>query len=27
MIVDRREMRDRVYRILAMLTHFSPTVS
>jgi len=25
-IVDRREMRDRLYRILAMLTHFSPTV-
>lgn len=27
LIVDRREMRDRVYRMLAMLTHFSPSVS
>lgn len=27
LIVDRREMRDRVYRLLAMLTHFSPSVS
>ena len=26
-IVDRREMRERLYRILAMLTHFSPTVT
>ncbi len=27
LIVDRREMRERIYRLLAMLTHFSPTVS
>jgi acetyl-CoA carboxylase carboxyl transferase subunit beta len=27
LIVDRREMRDRIYRMLAMLTHFSPSVS
>jgi acetyl-CoA carboxylase carboxyl transferase subunit beta len=27
MIVDRREMRDKLYRILAMLTHFSPSIS
>ncbi|MES0874459.1 acetyl-CoA carboxylase, carboxyltransferase subunit beta [Sinimarinibacterium sp. HSW-8] len=26
LIVDRREMRDRIYRMLAMLTHFSPSV-
>jgi len=26
MIVDRREMRDKIYRLLAMLTHFSPAV-
>lgn len=24
MIIDRREMRDRVYRLLAMLTHYEP---
>lgn len=27
MIVDRREMRDKLYRILAMLTHFAPSIS
>ncbi|SFF31420.1 acetyl-CoA carboxylase carboxyltransferase subunit alpha [Fontimonas thermophila] len=27
MIVDRREMRERIYRLLAMLTHFSPSIS
>ena len=27
LIVDRREMRERIYRMLAMLTHFSPSVS
>jgi acetyl-CoA carboxylase carboxyl transferase subunit beta len=27
MIVDRRDMRDRIYRILAMLTHFTPGVA
>ncbi len=27
MIVDRREMREKVYRLLAMLTHFAPAVS
>ena len=27
MIVDRREMREKLYRLLAMLTHFSPSVS
>ncbi|MDD3762212.1 MAG: acetyl-CoA carboxylase, carboxyltransferase subunit beta [Nevskiales bacterium] len=27
MIVDRREMRDRIYRLLSMMTHFSPSVS
>ncbi len=27
LIVDRREMRERIYRLLSMLTHFSPTVS
>jgi acetyl-CoA carboxylase carboxyl transferase subunit beta len=26
-IVDRREMRDRIHRLLAMLTHFSPSVA
>jgi len=26
MIVDRREMREKVYRLLAMLTHFTPPV-
>jgi acetyl-CoA carboxylase carboxyl transferase subunit beta len=26
-IVDRREMRERVHRLLAMLTHFSPSVA
>ncbi|MDM4771075.1 acetyl-CoA carboxylase, carboxyltransferase subunit beta [Solimonas sp. SE-A11] len=26
MIIDRREMREKLYRILSMLTHFSPTV-
>jgi len=25
LIVDRREMRDRIRSILALLTHFSPT--
>ncbi len=24
MIVDRREMRERIFRLLAMLTHFAP---
>lgn len=27
MIVDRREMRDKLYRILAMLTHFAPSIA
>ena len=27
MIVDRREMREKLYRILAMLTHFAPSIS
>jgi acetyl-CoA carboxylase carboxyl transferase subunit beta len=27
MIIDRREMREKLYRILAMLTHFSPTIT
>jgi acetyl-CoA carboxylase carboxyl transferase subunit beta len=27
LIVDRRELRDRLYRMLAMLTHFSPSVA
>ncbi|GAC1626389.1 MAG: acetyl-CoA carboxylase, carboxyltransferase subunit beta [Nevskia sp.] len=27
MIVDRRELRDRIYRLLAMLTHFAPAAS
>ena len=27
LIVDRRDMRERVYRILSMLTHFSPSVA
>ncbi|HUS24540.1 MAG TPA: acetyl-CoA carboxylase, carboxyltransferase subunit beta [Candidatus Binatia bacterium] len=27
MIVDRREMREKIYRLLAMLTHFTPTVT
>ncbi|HWU68434.1 MAG TPA: acetyl-CoA carboxylase, carboxyltransferase subunit beta [Stenotrophobium sp.] len=27
LIIDRREMRDRVYRMLAMMTHFSPSVA
>ncbi|HVT34054.1 MAG TPA: acetyl-CoA carboxylase, carboxyltransferase subunit beta [Nevskiaceae bacterium] len=27
LIVDRREMRERLYRMLAMLTHFSPSVA
>ena len=27
LIVDRRELRDRVYRLLALLTHFSPAVA
>ncbi|MGH8461051.1 MAG: acetyl-CoA carboxylase, carboxyltransferase subunit beta [Stenotrophobium sp.] len=27
LIIDRREMRDRVYRMLAMLTHFSPSIA
>lgn len=27
LIIDRREMRDRVYRMLAMLTHFSPSLA
>lgn len=27
MIVDRREMREKLHRLLAMLTHFSPTIS
>ncbi len=26
-IIDRREMRDRLYRMLSMMTHFSPSVS
>jgi acetyl-CoA carboxylase carboxyl transferase subunit beta len=26
-IVDRREMRERIHRLLAMLTHFSPSVA
>lgn len=27
MIVDRRELRDRIHRMLAMLTHFAPTAA
>jgi len=27
LIVDRREMRERLYRILALLTHFTPSVA
>lgn len=27
MIVDRRQMRERIYNILSMLTHFSPSVA
>jgi acetyl-CoA carboxylase carboxyl transferase subunit beta len=27
MIVDRREMREKIHRLLAMLTHFSPSVA
>jgi acetyl-CoA carboxylase carboxyl transferase subunit beta len=27
LIVDRREMRERVHRVLATLTHFSPSVA
>jgi len=27
LIVDRREMRDKIYKLLAMLTHFSPPVT
>ena len=27
LIIDRREMRDRVYRMLAMLTHFAPSIA
>jgi acetyl-CoA carboxylase carboxyl transferase subunit beta len=27
MIIDRRELRERIYRLLAMLTHFAPSVS
>jgi acetyl-CoA carboxylase carboxyl transferase subunit beta len=27
MIVDRREMRDKIHRLLAMLTHFTPSIS
>jgi acetyl-CoA carboxylase carboxyl transferase subunit beta len=27
LIIDRREMRERVYRVLATLTHFSPSVA
>jgi acetyl-CoA carboxylase carboxyl transferase subunit beta len=27
MIIDRREMREKLYRILSMLTHFSPGVA
>lgn len=27
LIVDRREMRDRLYRLLALLTHFSPAIA
>ena len=27
MIVDRREMRDKIHRLLAMMTHFAPAVA
>lgn len=27
LIVDRREMRDRIYRILSVLTHFTPAIA
>ena len=27
LIIDRREMRERVHRLLAMLTHSSPSVA
>ncbi len=27
MIVDRRELRERIHRLLAMLTHFAPPAS
>jgi acetyl-CoA carboxylase carboxyl transferase subunit beta len=27
LIVDRREMRERIHRLLAMLTHFSPGIA
>ena len=27
MIIDRREMREKLYRLLAMMTHFSPTIT
>jgi acetyl-CoA carboxylase carboxyl transferase subunit beta len=26
MIVDRRELRERIHRLLAMMTHFAPAV-
>ena len=26
MIVDRRELREKIYRLLSMLTHFAPAV-